>query len=177
MFKRRNGRFGFAIFVVLLISPVLMTGPMASSTEEPKVKVVYAGRLIDAVTTDVRSNVSVIIENDRIREVQNGKELLVLTLASTRMVRTRRSSSSWWKPVAWMNLNGHDVRLELVKTTLWRRRRGNVFAQYEYREGRIQITVSLPQDTDYIFGYRAKIVLRKGRAVRTIDGFGLPQCD
>ena len=79
--------------------------------------------------------------------------------------------------IAWMNLNGHDVRLELVKTTLWRRRRGNVFAQYEYRAGRTQIRVSLPQDTDYIFGYRAKIVLRKGRAVRTIKVFGLPQCD
>jgi hypothetical protein len=35
----------------------------------------------------------------------------------------------------------------------------SVFAHYEYRAGRIQITASFPQDTDYIFEYAAKIVL------------------
>src|SRR5260370_41018022 len=78
--------------------------------------------------------------------------------------------------IAWMNLNGHDVRLELVKTKLWRRRRGNVFAQYQYRARRIQITVSLPQETDYIFGYRAKLVLRHSPGISTINVFALPQC-
>ena len=79
--------------------------------------------------------------------------------------------------IAWMNLNGRDVRLELVKTTLRYLRGGSAFARQEYRAGRIRITVSLPQYTDYISGYAAKIVLRKGRALRTINAFGLPQCD
>ena len=36
-------------------------------------KIVYAGKLIDGVSNQVRTNVSVIIENGRIREVQNRK--------------------------------------------------------------------------------------------------------
>ncbi|HEV7681689.1 MAG TPA: hypothetical protein VGO68_06180 [Pyrinomonadaceae bacterium] len=50
--------------------------PISSATQTPNIKVAYAGRLIDAVTDQVRTNVSVIIENGRIREVQNGKAAL-----------------------------------------------------------------------------------------------------
>ncbi len=79
--------------------------------------------------------------------------------------------------IAWMNLNGRNMGLESVKTTLWYRRHGSAFARYEYRSGRILITVSFPQYSDYVSEYRAKIVLRRGRAVRTINAVGLPQCD
>ena len=41
--------------------------------------------------------------------------------------------------IAWMNLNGRNVRLESVKTTLWYRRSGSAFARHEYR------AVGLPQ--------------------------------
>ncbi|HXD32683.1 MAG TPA: amidohydrolase family protein [Pyrinomonadaceae bacterium] len=53
-----------------------MTTPISSSTQTPNIKVIYAGRLIDALTDQVRTNVSVIIENDRISEVQPGKAVI-----------------------------------------------------------------------------------------------------
>jgi len=46
---------------------------MSSLSDSPKLKVVYVGRLIDGTDNQVRTNVSVIIENDRIRDVQNGR--------------------------------------------------------------------------------------------------------
>ena len=79
--------------------------------------------------------------------------------------------------IAWMNLNGRNLRLESVKTTLRNSRDGNAFARHEYRLGRTLITVSFLLYTDYISEYPAKIILRKGRAVRTIKAVGLPQCD
>src|SRR5215510_2385992 len=44
-----------------------------SSAQETGLKVVYAGRLIDGTSSTVRSNVSVIIERDRIKEVREGR--------------------------------------------------------------------------------------------------------
>jgi hypothetical protein len=41
--------------------------------QKPAIKIIHAGRLIDAVSDEVRTDVSVTVENDRIREVQNGK--------------------------------------------------------------------------------------------------------
>jgi len=45
----------------------------ASSAAQSAVKVVYAGRLIDGTSNNARSNVSIIIEGDRIREVRDGR--------------------------------------------------------------------------------------------------------
>jgi len=71
-FKRSHLRLVTAVLLALT-TVSLMGVPMSSQSDAPKVKVIYAGRLIDGVTNQVRTNVSVIIENDRIREVQNGK--------------------------------------------------------------------------------------------------------
>lgn len=69
----RNRRQLVAFLLLILVALIMMPTPISSSTQTPNIKVVYAGRLIDAVTDQVRTNVSVIIENGRIREVQNGK--------------------------------------------------------------------------------------------------------
>lgn len=79
--------------------------------------------------------------------------------------------------LAWMNLNGQDLRLQVEKTTLWHPETPQAFARYEYRAGNVSITVSFPWNTDYISNYVAKIVLRKGRFTRTIKAVGLAQCD
>lgn len=79
--------------------------------------------------------------------------------------------------IAWMNLNGRDTRLELVKMTLWYQRSGKVFARYDYRAERIQITVRFQQSTDFISDYPATISLRNGGATRQINATGLAQCD
>lgn len=44
--------------------------------QNQNVKIVHAGQLIDAVSDQVQTNVSVIVENGRIREVRNGKATL-----------------------------------------------------------------------------------------------------
>ena len=46
-------------------------------------KVVYAGRLIDGVTDRVQTNMSVIIEGGRIREVRSGKAASAYGAASS----------------------------------------------------------------------------------------------
>jgi hypothetical protein len=79
--------------------------------------------------------------------------------------------------IAWMNLNGHDTRLELAKMTVWYQRSGRVFARYDYRAGRTQITVRFQQATDYISDYQATIGLRNAGAKRQINASGLAQCD
>jgi hypothetical protein len=78
---------------------------------------------------------------------------------------------------AWMNLDGHNVELKLVKTTLYPRDRFEAFASYEYRFRNIRIAVSLIQYTDYTVWIPAKIIIRKGRGARTIKTFVTPQCD
>lgn len=71
-FKRNRCQLAASLFVTLA-ALLMMTMPISSSTQTSNIKVVYAGRLIDAVTDQVRTNVSVIIENGRIREVKEGK--------------------------------------------------------------------------------------------------------
>lgn len=79
---------------------------------------------------------------------------------------------------ALMNLDGRLVEMKLLKTTLynpvgW----GAEKAVYEYRYQKIRITVSLPLLYDYTTWLPAKVVMRKGRALRTIRAFVTPQCD
>jgi hypothetical protein len=79
---------------------------------------------------------------------------------------------------ALMNLDGRDVPLTLVKTTLYYRDQyGTALAYHEYRAGATRITVSFMQLSDYTSFYQAKIVLRRGHTARTIRAVGAPQCD
>lgn len=79
---------------------------------------------------------------------------------------------------AWMNLDGRNVELKLVKTTLLHREIFNdADAIYEYLSGNVRITVRLRRFSDYIAWEPATITLRKGRAVRTIRAYITPQCD
>lgn len=62
---------------VILFAFVLVTLPAVkpdiSSAAQSNVKIVYAGRLIDGTSNNARTNVSIIIERDRIREVRSGR--------------------------------------------------------------------------------------------------------
>jgi hypothetical protein len=79
---------------------------------------------------------------------------------------------------AWMNLDGRNVKLRLLKTTLHHLDEyGAANAVYEYRHRNVAVTVSLPVVSDYVDWLPAKVVLRKGRAVRAIRAFVMPQCD
>jgi imidazolonepropionase-like amidohydrolase len=64
-------RAAVAVAVVLIIIMAFTQTPTRSQGKP--LKVVYAGRLIDGVSKEVRTNVSVIIEGDRIREVREGR--------------------------------------------------------------------------------------------------------
>ena len=79
---------------------------------------------------------------------------------------------------AWMNLGGGNVKLRLLKTTLYHLdEHGGANAVYEYRHKDLAVTVSLPFYYDYVDWLPAKVVQRKGRAARTIRAFVMPQCD
>ncbi len=78
---------------------------------------------------------------------------------------------------AWMNLDGRNVRLELLKTTLRRRDPYEASARYEYRYRNVRVTVSLTQLSDYTVWLPATLTVRAGRAARTIKAFIAPQCD
>jgi imidazolonepropionase-like amidohydrolase len=59
--------------LLLAVCALLLKTPVTSSTQTQPVKVVYAGRLIDGVSNTVRTDVSVIIDGGRVREVRSGK--------------------------------------------------------------------------------------------------------
>lgn len=59
--------------VTALLILTMAQAPPPSSAQTMNVKVVYAGRLIDAVSDQVRAGVSVVIENGRVREVKDGR--------------------------------------------------------------------------------------------------------
>jgi imidazolonepropionase-like amidohydrolase len=65
--------FSAACLLAALLIPAMTQTPAPSSAQAPSVKVVYAGKLIDAVSGHVRTSVSVVIENGRIREVRDGR--------------------------------------------------------------------------------------------------------
>jgi imidazolonepropionase-like amidohydrolase len=59
-------------FILLVASLVcLSTQASAQSPQAANVKVIYAGRLLDGTSNTVRTNVSIIIDKDRIREVRD----------------------------------------------------------------------------------------------------------
>jgi imidazolonepropionase-like amidohydrolase len=70
MIKSLRARLALSIlFFISLIAPSINAAGQSPSG----VKVIYAGRLIDGLTGQVRSGVSIIIEGDRIREVRDGR--------------------------------------------------------------------------------------------------------
>lgn len=80
---------------------------------------------------------------------------------------------------AYMNLNGHNVKLLLLKTTIFYLNDDydTTNAIYEYRIKKTRITVSLRMLTDYTVWIPAKVVMRNGQAVRRFNAFVSPQCD
>ena len=79
---------------------------------------------------------------------------------------------------AYMNLNGNNVKLRLVRTTLTHLDQfGTADAVYEYRYKSLRIKVSLQSLYDYTTWVPATVVLRHGRRARTIKAFVAPQCD
>jgi hypothetical protein len=78
---------------------------------------------------------------------------------------------------AWMNLDGQNVELNLVRTTLSHVDPFEAKARYDYRYKDIRITVSLTHLSDYTVWVPARLVLRRGRAARTLRAFVTPQCD
>ena len=107
-----------------------------------------------------------------------GNHFLIMRVPSTKSLESKFIFiSNADGSIAWMNLNGRDTRLELAKMTVWYHRSGRVFARYDYRAGRTQITVRFQQATDYISDYQATIGLRNGGATRQITASGLAQCD
>jgi hypothetical protein len=79
--------------------------------------------------------------------------------------------------VAWMNLNGRNVRLKLRKQISWFTANEVVYAESEYRVARTIITVRMPQYSDYTVNYKAAIRIVSGGLSRTIRAVGMPQCD
>jgi hypothetical protein len=79
---------------------------------------------------------------------------------------------------AWMNLDGRNVKLRLLKTTLYHRDEyGYANAFYDYRYKKIRIRVNLPLLTDYTTYQPARLTLSDGRVRRAIKAFAAPQCD
>ena len=65
-----------ALLVLLLFASVFLTASpasIASPGQSNSTKVIYAGRLIDGTGNSVRTNVSIIVEGGRIREVRDGR--------------------------------------------------------------------------------------------------------
>jgi imidazolonepropionase-like amidohydrolase len=73
MTKFSRNRLRVGGILLLAICALILKTPVGSSTQTQSVKVVFAGRLIDGVSNTVRTDVSVIIDGGRIREVRNGK--------------------------------------------------------------------------------------------------------
>jgi hypothetical protein len=76
----------------------------------------------------------------------------------------------------WMNLNGRDVELILVKTQV-KKREPLSYAQREYRAGSYRITVSYQVAMEYISNYPVTIRISNGKISRTIHAVGQAQCD
>lgn len=77
---------------------------------------------------------------------------------------------------AWMNLGGRDVRLTQLKTPApWKSSRFN------YRLGSLRVTVVFEkfgpgEQPDEDFTIKIRIILRRGRAVRTTRAIGYADC-
>ena len=80
---------------------------------------------------------------------------------------------------AWMNLDGKNVRLTLLRATLLYSNDdyGTTRAIYEYRLGRTKITVRLLYLSDYLSPAPGSVRLSQGKLQRIYRAFVAPQCD
>ena len=79
---------------------------------------------------------------------------------------------------AWMNLDGRDVRLMPVKLSRRDRRKSRGFY---YRHGTLRVSVlfeklAAGEQPDEDFTIKARIILRRGRAVRAARAVGYADC-
>src|SRR5918911_1069957 len=70
--RKSPASYFFTITWLLLVAFVSAAVP-AQVPQAANVKVVYAGRLLDGTSNTARTNVSIIIDKDRIREVRDGR--------------------------------------------------------------------------------------------------------
>ncbi len=74
MLKTQRSRILFTLFfIAVLIALPALDRFNTEAAQTANVKVVYAGRLIDGTSNTARTNVSIIIEKDRIKEVRDGR--------------------------------------------------------------------------------------------------------
>jgi imidazolonepropionase-like amidohydrolase len=72
----RNSSIRRPLASLVLLAALLLTQLPQANAQSPQaagVKVVYAARLLDGTSNTVRTNVSIIIDKDRIREVRDGR--------------------------------------------------------------------------------------------------------
>lgn len=80
---------------------------------------------------------------------------------------------------AWMNLDGRDTRLTLLKSKTWRRAGGETGWRYDYRAGATRIIVRIDNhggDSVSDHPFKMIITLRKGRSSRTVKAIGYADC-
>jgi len=66
----------FAIALLTIVITITASGPVRlfkANAQSGSIKVVFAGRLIDGTSNTVRTNVSIVIEKDRIKAVRDGR--------------------------------------------------------------------------------------------------------
>ena len=77
---------------------------------------------------------------------------------------------------AWMNLDGRDVRLTKIKTPVRLKR-----SRFNYRHGSLRVTVLFEEfapgeQHNEDFTIKIRIILRRGRMVRTTHAIGYADC-
>ena len=78
---------------------------------------------------------------------------------------------------AWMNLDGRDTRVSLVRTTTWYEKEEGVKWRQDYRAGATLITtVSVRDESGADEPIRMTITVRRGRAARTVRVVGSADC-
>jgi hypothetical protein len=78
---------------------------------------------------------------------------------------------------AWMNLDGRDTRVTLVRATTWYEKEEGVKWRHDYRAGATLITtVSVRDERDADDQIRMTITVRRGRAARTVRVVGSADC-
>lgn len=78
---------------------------------------------------------------------------------------------------AWMNLDGRDTRVSLVRATTWYEREAGVRWRRDYRAGATLITtVYVMDESDADEPIRMTITITRGRAARTVRVVGSADC-
>ena len=73
MYRISRTRLFLSVLAVVVAAALTMFNAAIVSTQSTGAKVIYAGRLVDGTSNTVRTNVSIVLEGDRIREVREGR--------------------------------------------------------------------------------------------------------